>query len=354
MAGAATQKFVRRSLYLNKIMKIIDLLKNKKILSGLGILAVLVTLMINSSNNEKVFDGENQDNLFDNILTEREKIELDLELNKPQKIDWQIDNFEGGKSDILKTDNNTIDLSKEDLFLETVGLDKSNKVSDEDGFVVYQKGENLGAYINKNDGYFQYSEEISKPNQLTFENRVDLDLLRNRLMETVKRITGTSLEIRIEGSEFKRMVYPRWVTANEDEAQTVEMGANYYVDGEPIANIGGEAIKAVYTLGGRLIKLEIKQPFKTIFSREETELVGLEEIKDRLMAKFYILEEEGGESYELSDGSEEIGLVVVNILKKGRWFNSKSKEVVPVYILEGSSVLSTGPVKIKMMTAAEK
>jgi len=335
-------------------MKIVDLLKNKKVLTGLGILAVLVVLLINASDKDRSFDGETQDNLFDNILTEREKIELDLELDKPQKIDWQIDNFEGGKSDILKTDSNTIDQNKEDLFLETVGLNKKDKVSDEDGFVVYQKGENFGAYINKIDGYFQYSEEISKPNQLDFEKRVDLDLLRSRLVETVKRITGTSLEIRIEGSDFKQMVYPRWVTASESEAQIVEMGAEYYVDGEPLANIGGEAIKAVYTLGGRLIKLEIKQPFKTIFSRDEAELAGLEEIKSRLTAKFYILEEEGGESYELSDGSEEIGLVVVNTLKKGRWFNSKSKEVIPVYIMEGSSVLSTGPVKIKMMTAAEK
>jgi len=46
--------------------------------------------------------------------------------------------------------------------------------------------------------------------------------------------------------------------------------------------------------------------------------------------------------------------VVVNSLTRGRWFNSQRKETVPVYIIKGSAVLRTGPVKITMMTAAEK
>jgi len=336
-------------------MKYLSLLKDKKIMIGLLVGIVLIFLMINSSKKHTILDETNQGNLFDNMSIDEEKIQLDLELDKPKKIDWQISkDISGGKSDILTTDSSAIDSNKETVFLETVGLGEKDKVSDEDGFTVYQRGEKFGAYVNKNDGYFQYTEQINEASQLISTNKVEVNLLKNRLVETVKRITGTGLEIRIEGSEFKKMVFPRWVTTNENEAETIEIGANYYIDGEPLVNVGGEAIKAIYTTGGRLIKLEIKQAFKSINKRDEVDLVNLEGLKTRLMANFYILEAQGGESYQLSDGSEEIGTVVVNSLTKGHWFNSQRKETVPVYVIKGSAVLRTGPVKITMMTAAEK
>ena len=336
-------------------MKYLSLLKNKKIMMGLAAGIVLVVLMINSSNKQRNLDEPDQGDLFENMAIDEEKIELDLELDKPKKIDWQIDkDISGGKADILKTDNGVIDSKKEAVFLETVGLSEKDMVSNEEGFTVYQRGEKFGAYVNKNDGYFHYTEQINEASQLISTNKVEVSLLKNRLVETVKRITGTGLEIRIEGNEFKKMVFPRWVTTNEDEAETVEIEANYYIDGEPLVNVGGEAIKAIYTRGGRLIKLEIKQAFKSINKRDEVDLVSLEDLKTRLMANFYILEAQGGESYQLSDGSEEIGTVVVNSLTRGRWFNSQRKETVPVYVIKGSAVLRTGPVKITMMTAAEK
>jgi hypothetical protein len=322
-------------------------MRNKKILFwGMGLGIILMALVVWPRKKERVETG---------IVTptEEEKRELPEMVKNPKQISfakqaWANPIEEGVEIGAIK---NKVDQTKMEIFLSIVGLSWEKRTNKgEYGWWFFGDGIR-NALVDVNNGRWEYGEDIKKM-EAESERKSGSELISD-LKKKVKQMVGEDLVVEIEGSENKKLVYPRWVVCNEAEVQAIEIRANFKWNKHKILGMQGDMITGLYSLNGKLIKLSIEWPFEKLKTERTIEMKNIKEIRAMTIRDWGIVGVEGGKNYQLGEG-ESVGEVRISNLGLGYIFDSESSKLLPYLIADGNSLLRSGPVKVRLIARAEK
>ena len=197
----------------------------------------------------------------------------------------------------------------------------------------------------------EYAENIESKKQLT-ENRLPIETIRDNLIKLLAEIEGPkNLPVTIIETIPRKLVYPRWVTTAEEEAEVFEIRANYKINGVEVNYAGGESIKSIWTRGGKLIKLVTVWPIEA-GEKQEIKTKSLTEIQSALNGGgIRIWQIRGGEKTDLSYNTETANRAV-NEISLMYVYDEKNSWLMPYYKLVGNAVANDEPVRIEFITEA--
>ncbi|MFA6518195.1 MAG: hypothetical protein WCV93_00905 [Candidatus Shapirobacteria bacterium] len=197
----------------------------------------------------------------------------------------------------------------------------------------------------------EYAENIESKKQLT-GNNLPIETIKDNLIKLLAEIEGPkNLPVVITETIPRKLVYPRWVTTTEKEAEVFEIRANYKINGVEVAIDGWESIKSVWTRGGKLIKLVTVWPLET-GEKQDIKTKNLAEIQSALNGGgIRIWQVRGGEKTDLSYNTETINRAV-NEISLMYVYDEKNSWLMPYYKLVGNAIANNEPVRIEFVAEA--
>ncbi len=261
-------------------------------------------------------------------------------LDSPQMIDWlNLTEKQFPSVSILSTERYLIpELLK-------------NKIPE------YIKGKPMTSdeYFNYDDNRseFEFSKNITSKKQIQ-RGGWSPDQIKDRFIETFSQINETNLEVKADKTSNKIFLYPWWINTTKEVPDVIEISASFFYKNLPIRLYNGFMINADYFTSGDLVKMKVAYPFEKVVKTVEEPVIDLSSLKNRNIDYFKIWKIEGNSDYELSGEQEKINRVIVDSYDLGYIYDVKSKVVWPYYFIEGKSNLSTGEVKVTLITSAVK
>lgn len=306
-------------------------MRNSKFYSIIGILIVILLVLVLWPIKKK-----EEEVIIKNISISEPQPEFFLD--SPQMIDWfNLTDKQFTSVSILSTERYLIP----ELF--------KNKIPE------YIKGKpvNSDEYFNYDDNRseFEFSKNITSKKQIQ-RGSWGADQLSDRLNQVFTQINDTDLEIKIEKTTNKEFLYPWWINTDKTIPDVVEISASFFYKNIPIRLFNGFMINANYFTNGDLVKMKVAYPFGKIVKMIEEPVINLSSLKNRNINNFKIWKIEGNSDYELSGEQEKINRVIVDSYNLGYIYDVKSKVVWPYYFIEGKSNLSTGEIKVTLITSA--
>jgi hypothetical protein len=197
----------------------------------------------------------------------------------------------------------------------------------------------------------EYGENIESKKQLGGGN-LPTETIKDNLIKLLAEIGGPKIwPITITETIPRKLVYPRWVTTTEKEAEVFEIRANYKINGVEVNYAGGESIKSVWTRGGKLIKLVTVWPIEAE-EKHEIKTKSLTEIQSALSGGgIRIWQIRGGEKTDLSYNTETANRAV-NEISLMYVYDEKNSWLMPYYKLVGNAVANNEPVRIEFVAEA--
>lgn len=274
----------------------------------------------------------------------RKKLPIRFDLAQPNSVTWGITEVEKTKElDRLTIEPIKINLEMMNKFLTMVGLSQDQKTSEKNGLIVFGDGDKRSAYFDVYNNKFSYNESIRSRDQINEEDGP-------RAIDWQKRITGamelTGAEIRVVSREYKKIVSPRWETTSETEAEATEIRASYYWGEYPMVSFVGEPIRLMVSKSGRLLKMEVEL-MGEIVTKDKVKIMGIEELKQVGADKVWL--------WLVEDSEENKKVEEVRVTKVTLNYIYNFEGVVGIYWMgEGSGSMGSKPVRVKIITMAEK
>lgn len=316
---------------------------------GVGLLLLLIVMLAlpgNNDENETIKQG--RDSPATDTATE--KI---IEGRMIEKISWQIDDFYvptkmpvfaieiGDMSKTILRWKQNFEMTEEalnnDRNLILNNGDKETHLSIDKEKQIFSWGKNLLGKKLSNEG------ELSKDD---FE-----EILKQELAQLTEK--SSDLSIRIEGFEYQKVEGPRFVSSNIKDGDVVSIEAGWIIDTYPIRSDLGWPIEAFFSRQGQLLKLTVWQPNMKIVKKGDVEIMSLEEIKNKKIIDFRLIDTEGGAEYDRSFGTEEIESANITRAKAGYVLDG-SGQLRPQIIVEGNSKLKSSPIKVVLVSEISK
>ena len=181
------------------------------------------------------------------------------------------------------------------------------------------------------------------------------EVAEEKIRSIVRNLSSTKTVNELETKEItpKRLVYPRWVTTETENAQVWQIAMNYSVLNKNIIRGEGSTIEAVVGRGGKIISLKMIWPMSVDTNKTvQINLKTIEEIKGetRLIKVWSI---KGGEKTDLSYETD-LGKVGVNGVSLVYWWEPGEKWLMPYYLLTGNGIAGGEPVGVEMVIPAAK
>lgn len=321
--------------------------KNKKYITA-GVLLLITVLIFWPKNKEVVTKVEQLNNQVNNLVIPKPPIAFET----PNKIEWSLSQIMGEKvNQVLSTKRTAVSEIQNKNFTELMGLNYNNRQLNSGLISINESTGRKHVNIYLNSSSLEYGENIDDKSQIDNSTKKNVDLLKNNLSDLLDKILGSN-SYRIDNIAYKQFVYPRWVSSGEAKADTVEIEANYLINNIPLLTFTGSPIKATYTMGGRLVKLQIQLPPKVTSKIKIEKVIDLDTVKAAPMKSFYIYKIMADKAYELEAVQEKIGTVSITSGHTAYVYDSNSNVTAPYFILEGNSELETGAAKVILITPA--
>lgn len=187
-------------------------------------------------------------------------------------------------------------------------------------------------YLDKETGRVIFSEDIRRKSQLAVEKKISEAEIKSKFYEVMSKIKVNDLEARIEKINYLGFRYPQWEESTKDKADAVEIKASWYWQGYPIENFEGYPIRAIFSMDGKLLKLEADLKIGEIKETGEVEIMGLEEIKTIAVENFKVWMAKPS-SNELKIEPETISKITATGVRLG--YMIEETKLVPYYFIEG-------------------
>jgi len=299
-----------------------EMIKKYWWIMGLGIVFLLV-----------LFWPKNKNKNIDEVetITVREDIYMPIEIMRPESVGWlKTENIELPVMVKMKAQKQVIDEKREAKIKESVGIDEEN------------------GFVDKVNNLVEYTEEIKGLNQLPKTGEWNIELFKERLQRMTESINGGgNLEIEWRGISYQKLLYPRWVEAGIEDAQSVEIRGDYVINGIRISTYYGESIVGIFNKAGKLIRLNV------YLIPEISQDEGYEDL-----ANIDVVSQSPARIYGIVDdaGLEKVGRVNVTQSKIVEIFDNERNLIRPYYWLDGNtySDSSKQPVKVSLILKAEK
>ena len=325
-------------------------IKKIKLIIG-GILLLIVTILIFWPKNKETVNIIKQESTTEKAITIPKP---PFTMDSPKKIEWSLAQTDGEKiNEVLITEKQNISEVQNKKFTELMGLNYDSRQLNSDQISIIGGGGKKHINIYLKSSSLEYGEDIENKNQLDNSSKKSIDQLKNGLTETLNKIFEVDkLSYKIDSISYRQFIYPRWVSSSEIEADTVEIEANYLINGTPLVSFNGSPIKATYAWSGKLVKLQIQLP-PTIKQRNGNyNLVTVEEMKSLPIKSFYVYKIVADKNYELEAVQEKIDTVNVTSGYISYVYDSSSNITAPYWFLEGNSQLGTKTAKVVIITPA--
>lgn len=306
---------------------------------GIGI--ILITLIFWPKNKSGTGGG------FEMLKPKWKDIYLPEMIARPGKVEWNIGD------DMTKTvakietsaPQNETDRVAKILALKGIKITDINK---DDGENIFYYGNRNNGMWNRTTGLVQAEENITSKKQLLTQEILDTGDIRVYLENILKTIDKK--QIRWTEVSFKKLVYPRWVTSEEKEANVVEFLGNWTIDGKIVRNFADDTIKITTTRGGKILSANIYLlPEATV--NGEQQVVDKTTLTNTDVADMGIVSYKGGANYELEVDNINIENVNVTQDELVYVYDGRRNKILPYFLLTGTSV-AMGPVKVEMITGA--
>lgn len=311
---------------------------------GFGLMAVLaVVFLLPKSIQERSGGG------FDVVKKTWKDNFLPTELKRPGKVNWNITEEVSHQVSEIKLSQPENQQEKVAKLLAIKGIKLSDINKDEGNLVFYYRNNNTG-YWNRQLGLVQVKENILSKQQIISNNKLSTTDLEKIIEDRLSLID--SKKIRWSNISYKKMVPPRLVTTTENESDLVELEGNWLIDDKKVVSFYGDTIKATITKGGKLTKLEVYLiPEETTGDKKTT--INRDVLIKTNLDDIGIVNFEGGENYELSADSINIENVTVTEAELVYVYDGRRNKISPYFWLSGTSI-AMGPVKVEMLTSAER
>lgn len=320
-------------------------MKNKRtilIAIAMGLLGLMIIISLGKKENKEEIKKEG--GKLPEIIVKRLPISFDLP--QPEKIEWKV-NREIGTSEMddLTMEAVRVDEKKINDLVKLVGLSEKQKTNDGEEMINFDDGGRKSAYFEKKSDRFSYTETITARKQIEGTGKG-----AGEIIEMIRKILGlTGTEIKIVSREYKKIVNPRWVTAEEKTAEAIEIRADYFWGEHPIFGFTGEPIVILMSLKGKILKLEVEiigklTPTGKIRIPTKNDLAGIGPEETWVWRS----EEMGGENE-----NEKVGGVTITMAEVGYIYNTAG-EIGEYLIGKGNGVKGSLPVKMTIITPIEK
>ncbi len=314
---------------------------NKKIIKTIGsgvILAIIVGLGWSLVNK----DGEKQDRgqkrSFDTVVIEEEIRESEpvVRKAKPKEISWQIREWVVA-SKVLVGEAEVLSISDEKLegLAKDLGIDWSTKDEGIEGLIVFSGGEDEKELVvdmeNKNISFAKMVFDINDEN-----NRISKEKIENKFFELVGKVVDRESVV-IEKISYKKLVYPRWIDSSSQNAEALEIKANYNVNKLKVRGYEWETVKMIMGVDGEVLKLELNWPMVMGEAGQEFEVKSFNEVQSLALDEFLVLSIEGDEEYELGMDQEKVEEIQIFEVELAYIYNSNDGLLVPYLLFSGQA-----------------
>jgi len=330
-------------------------MKNKKIIKiVLALVLVIVVAVMFLLKGKDKKDGEEKTNISyttEKIKNELEKTQAPITVDKPTEISWEITGLDVKEKVIVEQISPPkIDEDRLKKLVKKLGLEWVSSEEAEDGLVFFsdQKGEKemwWNVKINKLSFY--------KITEKSEGDEVGEEKIKNDFLELIGEVVDIN-KVKIEGIDYKKLVYPRWISSLKSEAEAIEIRANYYVNELRVVGFEGEPIRAIYKMDGQLVKMEIQLPFTTIGEKVELAIRNFEEVKDLPLEDFLVLSVKGGSDYELAADQSKIKKVDISGTELVYIYKNEDQVLIPYLLFIGKSRVNDEMVDVRLALMAIK
>lgn len=254
------------------------------------------------------------------------------------------------RAEAVKLKRGFVDLNNLRQWAGNLGLKYDEVKSKERGGEIWSNGKRQLSY-SPQTRKFEYGESIESRSQL-LGNSVPVETIKDNLTKLLAEIEGVkTLPIVVVEVIPRKLVYPRWVTVAEADADAFEIRANYKVNGVEVNFEGGESIKSVWSKSGKPVKLVTVLPIETA-EKKTVETVNLSTIQGLVSAgKVKLWQIRGGEKTDLSYDTQTINRAV-NEISLVYIYDEKNSWLMPYYKLVGNAIANNEPVRIEFVAEA--
>ncbi len=259
----------------------------------------------------------------------RQDLEMPVELPKVTSVNWLIkDNIELPNIIKLSIKKQAIDIDRENRIKKLLGINEEN------------------GFVNKENNIVEYVKEVTPREKLNASDEWNLTEIKENfknIIEEINEIKG--IEIEWTENNYQKLLYPRWIEATENEAQSVEIKGDYVINGIRISTYYGEAIKGIFDRKGNLLKLSLSLRPNFIPNDEKEELINIDEASQSPISMYGVFDNQGIEKIN------EVNITQAEIVEV---YDNKRNFLKPYYWLEGNTYSENKPFKIKLLLKAVK
>lgn len=260
--------------------------------------------------------------------TVRSDIYLPVELPKPERVNWIInENIELPK------------IIKMSIIKQEIDVDRENRIKE------ILKMKNNG-FIDKINNIVEYYTDTGHGEGLSDTETWNVAILKEKfktVVEEANEIKG--IEIEWTEVDYQKLFYPRWIEATEKESQVVEIKGDYVFNGIRISTFYGEAIRGIFDRKGNLLKLTLSLRPNFIPSDNYEELINIDEASQSPITMYGVFD---------NQGIEKIDKVNITEAKIVEIYDNKINLLKPYYWLEGNAYSENKPVNIRLLLKADK
>ncbi len=203
---------------------------------------------------------------------------------------------------------------------------------DEVNWLIRSKDGKEIMYFNKQQRVIGYVAERDKEAvAATIETEEAWRKMRSLI--TSFGIMPEGIEVKKESAKYVKVVYPIWEDTSREEAEGVEIRADYLVDEVLIKPWGNNMITAIYASDGKLIKLNLFLPTR-VDEVEETEECWTKEEAEKLPEEnFRILSTDRGGVGDEAGMMDEIKSINTDKAKMVYMYDAEKRGYIYPYIL---------------------
>ncbi len=314
--------------------------------------AVLVVFLVIGQKNVKKSDngrGFGEINIEDNVTVQ--KADAIKKLDRPKTIVWEtedVDNKDKSESVVLEPAQIKDETLKE--VAETMGFDWPSR-QEIDGQIKIADTERKAYFEWKTkDGVLEAGENIERSEQLVAEKKLKTEeILKKVVMMAEKiRMVNEGERFEVEGVNFKKLVYPRWVGCTEKEAAAVEVMANLEIEGKKVMSANEEMVKAVVRMDGKILNFKMRIMGKQISRKAQENKFNGTKFGAYANEKARIFRVWGGPSADLEYREKEMEVVRATYIHNGFYWNENENRLIPYYWIEGNGINISGPVAVTL------
>lgn len=284
-------------------------------------------------------------------LYQKSDISVREKIDYPEKVDWGLDSFVAEETlNSYSTETKPVSREEVEKFLSIFGLNYNDK-SKEEGTILFFNKDNKSAYINVNEGVFGYTKTISNRNNLKSVENKTVDVLKSEIENKLKIFSPNGLSLKLENFSYKKFVYPYWQSSSEIEAEVIEFEGGFLINNKLIEGENGNLVKVVVKKDGEIIKVEMSRFFDSYKIIGDEEIKNWEEVRNSKPTEFKITKVWGNTVFELNPDEIIKGVI---IKKMKTVYLAKDSQLIPYFVFEADSRLSSGPTKVNLLLKAIK